>query len=898
MIYSARSSTSYSFSYVRRARLFVAPLVLAASLTLVSLTLASSHSIAAINPPASAAAVELINVAETNSLSQMDETLSGLLASAKATSASNSPNLKLQEALVTASGAAAGRISFLFQSSRQTSDLSAQAQTLLLKNRELLKHLLQHNEAVIRHYQEHELDKMADPVAFFESEQWQMPQQLISLASYWSGWNGYYASLLMDDEAPLRKTVLEESIEAFSRSFIDFAEDEITTKSLYGRGLVYKQLSVYGRAAYDFKSVKQKVGPKHELYLSSLYQEALISHETNNTKVAKAILVNIQRNYLQEEIPDFIRLGLKKLRAELIIGSRTAQKTTSTQVPASVNTASAPKKQETEPVTDTITKAGQQLTDAEIQTQFQKLRSVAQNDRELFQEFYRFTATNAKTLSSLSYSELTPIAALAIADTHFKARSFDAALTLYTQLLKNRPKIIQPNADGLWLSTGHAYNQQKKWSQVTTLLGGFSAQFPESQLLKPAAELYYSAGIAQHRAGKTTASHREYIAATQNYVKHCSSCALIDDARYELGRYYIKQQKNALAVAVFAKIGRESKHYFVSSFHVADAQVSVLESLQRSAEPGKPDEASKRYELARRILSQYQKDGIKDKRAVPLRRNWLLLQARFDLLSTPLTPKPKYSAVVASLRNFERTSTAKNTAFDSLNITAKSLRSIALLYLAKDDEFELAIGQMSKAATSVSRNGALQPGAKRQYDALQRLGHRLYSRPAATTSKQSVIMTEASRRGAIYVYQQLALISAQNKEYLQHLDSIQFRIASLYRQDNRAADALEIYLALVVKNPDSADARYALASTYIELEQWKNSLEIWRQLSKGLDAGSPSWFEARYQTAFLMGKLDRPKQACSIAKMTRVLHPKVAQSRFSERFNSIEGESCKSPSNE
>ncbi|PCK09526.1 MAG: hypothetical protein COA42_03885, partial [Alteromonadaceae bacterium] len=252
---------------------------------------------------------------------------------------------------------------------------------------------------------------MADPAAFFESEQWQMPQQLISLASYWSGWNGYYASLLMEDEAPLRKTVLEESIEAFSRSFIDFAEDEITTKSLYGRGLVYKQLAVYGRAAYDFKSVKQKVGPKHELYLSSLYQEALISHDTNNTKVAKAILTNIQRNYLQEEIPDFIRLGLKKLRAELIIGSRTAQKATPSKAAASVDTAAAPTKQKTEPVTDTST--GLQLTDAEIQTQFQKLKSVAQNDQELFQEFYRFTATNAKTLSSLSYGELTPIAALA-----------------------------------------------------------------------------------------------------------------------------------------------------------------------------------------------------------------------------------------------------------------------------------------------------------------------------------------------------------------------------------------------------------------------------------------------------------------------------------------------------
>ena len=250
---------------------------------LLLLVLNTSATVAATKPLRSVTDIEQLNIAEANSLNEIESSLSRMVDASKYTTTETQANFKLQEALVIAAGATASKIFSLYQSpqkpttqpNKQSGSRRKHAETLLLENRELLQHLLKHNEAIVRHYQEQELDKMADPVKFFESEQWQMPQKLISLASYWSGWNGYYASLLMEPELALRKTILNESIEMFSRSFIDFAEDEITTKSLYGRGSVYKQLEIFGRAAYDFKSVKQRVGPEHPLYLSCLYQEAL-----------------------------------------------------------------------------------------------------------------------------------------------------------------------------------------------------------------------------------------------------------------------------------------------------------------------------------------------------------------------------------------------------------------------------------------------------------------------------------------------------------------------------------------------------------------------------------------------------------------------------------------------
>ena len=858
---------------------------------LLILLLNTNPTIAATKPLRSVTAVEQLNISETSSLNELESSLSRMVASSKkSTTDKTQANFKLQEALVIAAGDAASKIFSLYQSPQKPGNQSdnpstsrrKQAETLLLDNRELLQHLLKHNEAVVRHFQEHELDKMADPVKFFESEQWQMPQKLISLASYWSGWNGYYASLLMEPDLALRKTILNESIEMFSRSFIDFAEDEITTKSLYGRGLVYKQLEIFGRAAYDFKSVKQRVGREHPLYLSCLYQEALISYEKGNIKVAGAILNSIRSNYLQQDIPEPIRLGIKKLAAQFIISpDGKASKASPIIAKTSTQTGDKIAKPKQGKSSSETTKP---LSKTEINSRFQLLKSVANNDPELFDQFYQYSKQHFSGLTSLSYEELTPIGTLAVADAYFDARNFDAALVLYQQLLKNKPKVIQSHADGVWLRSAFIYSHQKKWSMATDLLAGFSKQFPGSNYLEQVAELYYSAAISQQRGAKNRSNHQTYIQATLNYVEHCQSCPRIDDAQYELGRYYIRQQKRAAALSAFSKVRPGSTHYFIASFHVAEAQISTLESLARKSQT-QSAEALKRHNAAKQILTRYRNTGVKDKAAAPLRPNWVLLQARFNLL--PIAPD--YAAAIARLERFNSLLPKDNTA-TPLRIRGATVRAIAYQRLEQHKQFETTITRLADKASGASA------AALPNYQALQRLANRFYHEAAITPVNQDSTEPTGTQSHAVsaaqFIYQQVAIISRNQTSTQKHLSAVEFRLAELYRRNQQLPQAVKIYRDLINQNPDSADTLYALGHTYRKMQQWRNALETWRQLSDGLDAGSPHWFEARYQTALSMQKLDRGDKACSIAKMTRILHPNLASSEFSQQFSTLETQSC------
>ena len=858
---------------------------------LLILLLNTNPTIAATKPLRSVTAVEQLNISEASSLNELESSLSRMVASSKQTTTGEAQaNFKLQEALVIAAGDAASKIFSLYQSPQKPANQSnnpptsrrKQAETLLLDNRELLQYLLKHNEAVVRHYQEHELDKMADPVKFFESEQWQMPQKLISLASYWSGWNGYYASLLMEPNLGLRKTILNESIEMFSRSFIDFAEDEITTKSLYGRGLVYKQLEIFGRAAYDFKSVKQRVDREHPLYLSCLYQEALISYEKGNIKIAGAILSSIRSNYLQQDIPESIRLGIKKLEAQFVI-SPDGKASKSAPMIAKAGAQTSAKKTELNPPPSS-TETAKSLSKTEVFTRFERLKSMAQDDSELFDQFYQFGKQHFTELASLSYAKLTPIGALAIADSYFESKNFDAALALYQVLLKNKPRVIQSHADGVWLRSAYIYNHQKKWSMATDLLAVFSKQFPDSRYLEQVAELYYSAAISLQRSAKNRSNHQTYIQASLNYVEHCHSCPRIDDAQYELGRYYIKQQKRAAALSAFAKVGPDSTHYFIASFHVAEAQISTLESLARKGQI-QSTEALKRHKAAKQILTRYRNTGVKDKAAAPLRPNWILLQARFNLL--PMAPD--YAAAIARLEGFNTRLPKDNTA-TPLRIRAATVRAIAYQRLEQHKQFETTITRLADKASGASSS------ASARYQALQRLGNRFYHEAAIIpvnrdSTKPTPEQTQAVN-AARFIYQQLAVISNNQTSTQKHLPAVKFRLAELYRRDQQFPQAVKLYRELINLNPDSADTLYALGHTYRKMEQWRNALETWRQLSDGLEAGSPHWFEARYQTALSMRKLDRGDKACSIAKMTRILHPNLASSEFAQQFSALETESC------
>ncbi len=168
------------------------------------------------------------------------------------------------------------------RSAQETDAFKQDEKDIFMMNQEILKQILALNKKTISDIQEKKLDRMDDPSAFFKSPEWQEPQHLIALSSYWLGWNGYYCSLLFAENDATRKTLLEEAIESFSRSFIDSGEDAIIINSLFGRGLCYKQMKFYASALKDFKTVKETLKKDDPLYWKCGYEETLIRYETGD----------------------------------------------------------------------------------------------------------------------------------------------------------------------------------------------------------------------------------------------------------------------------------------------------------------------------------------------------------------------------------------------------------------------------------------------------------------------------------------------------------------------------------------------------------------------------------------------------------------------------------------
>jgi hypothetical protein len=233
-----------------------------------------------IGPLCRAGSIGQIQIDPINSFDEMATALSILEASAGEAIIQDRLTYEFQKSVLSLAGECISRLAYLCQASRyDPNTVRRTGKTLFLVNRDIIKCILTINEKTIRDFQEVTLDKTEDPLAFFQTPRWQHPQQLISLSSYWLGWNGYYASLVIPENDRIRRQMLEESIEGFSRAFIDIEEENVVTKSLYGSGLCYRQLNVYQSALHDFKSVKGRIEKDPMLYLRCLYEEAMIGYQ-------------------------------------------------------------------------------------------------------------------------------------------------------------------------------------------------------------------------------------------------------------------------------------------------------------------------------------------------------------------------------------------------------------------------------------------------------------------------------------------------------------------------------------------------------------------------------------------------------------------------------------------
>ncbi|MGD9222201.1 MAG: tetratricopeptide repeat protein [Desulfobacteraceae bacterium] len=793
-----------------------------------------------------------VEIDQINSFDEMTAALSFLKTSAAEATAQGAFTYEFQKNILTRAGACISRMAYLCQANKNDPKTVRRAgKTLFSANRDIIKHILTTNEKTIRHFQEVTLDKIEDPQAFFQTPQWQHPQQLISLSSYWLGWNGYYASLVIPENAPLRRQMLEESIDGFSRAFIDFAEEDVVTKSLYGRGLCYRQLNVYQSALYDFKSVKDRIKNDPLLYTRCLYEEAMISYQTGNFRLTLSKLDQIQEVYAKDKIPDTMAASMEQLRADVFL-------------------AQLEKKTE---------KAGEQKTahDDNYLSTFKEMKQLAVNSGRINERFYQYVQANAAKLEHLAYAELGPVAAMAIGDWYFGKKEYDKALSYYQGLHADNTLTFSQNLDRLQYRTAYIYFEKQQWHKVVGLLAAFYKRYPESRLAKQAASLYYAAASHNYKNSDDSASYEMFIKAIQKYLKMCDSCNGRSEARFHLGRYYQKNGDVERALNEFSKVAVDSSNYYQAKYYVLESCLAQLDELGKKGQVYS-EETMRAYQDGVRIIDEWRR-AEPDERGAANRKKlqpyMIVLQAKLHLFGG----SDAWSKGLELVEGFQDQYPRANALF----VDAAKLRVEYYLLLQKAKVFEAEIdGFINTTPMDPSRYAGLHDLADKFYTASKRAA----AKPENSDSSRHAL-------AALMIYEKLYTISRENKSYASYCDPIQLRMAQICLEEKRMDRAAELFTDILQRAPHSADAVYGLGLIYERRGQWQKALETWRKFSDGVEAGTHHWFQSRYRTAVALHQLGKTERACTVVTMTLVLHPNFNGDELKKKFLDFQLERCK-----
>ena len=132
---------------------------------------------------------------------------------------------------------------------------------------------------------------------------------------------------------------------------------------------------------------------------------------------------------------------------------------------------------------------------------------------------------------------------------------------------------------------------------------------------------------------------------------------------------------------------------------------------------------------------------------------------------------------------------------------------------------------------------------------------------------------DACEELALTVYTGMASIASKHTAYREYLDVVQLRMAEMLMAGGQLESAGRLYRELLKRTPDTADALSNMGKIYEKQGNWDQALEVWRTYSKGIEAGSDAWLDARYRIAMAHRKMGREPEACEVITMIRVLHP-------------------------
>lgn len=787
--------------------------------------------------------------ADLESVDRIGNTVRRITRSLNGAFEANKISFEFQKQAVTDSGECLSALVALQGKAPSRSRAVKQAEKEIFLNiRSILKKVLLRNENIIQDLQENTLDKLQDPSAFLKSSNWQDPQLLISMSSYWIGWNGYYTGLLLDGDDPMLDTVLQEAINGFSRAFIDFHEDAVIMRSLLGRALCYGKLKIYDKAMQDLKSVKKKAGKNDPLYVRCLYEEIRMLYETGNYEIAIRSVENLKEDFPDEKIPEEIRKPLENIQAKVLVALVEKQEKESPEAPAP---------------------SGK----SHLKT-LKKLRRMEDNPAGAA-ELYRYVQQNADDFKNMHYTHLGPVAAVALGDLMFEKKEYDPALKYYLPVSKDSSALAADHLEGVWFHTAYIYCKKELYRDALYYLKRFNKKFDKSVFRDQAASLYYAAATRQYRRKNTSKGYKTLIDAVSEYIRMCGgSCPEMSEAHFTMGKHYQKTGRHKKAATEFSKVYDNSPNYALAVFYRIQYYVDELEYMEAQG-LNHSKTARRIYKKGTSLLASYGKRARKDPSAKALKPHLLLLESSLSLYGPDADIRKKWK----NLKNFEKRFPAEKDLF----LNAFKLRMTIYHRLEMQQEAEKELRRFAAARSGNAEACAMLKG----------LGEK-FERKGKSPAKKGLKTGSGQHRDfALLTYDCLQEISCGQSEKDKYCDFAQLAMARIFIDRGQLDEAEAVYLNLLKHNNLSADAVFSLGLLYEKRQQWEKALNTWRKFSDGVKSGTYHWYESRYKTAFALSRLGDNDKACDILNITLVLHPDLGSAELMNRYLALKSEICK-----
>ncbi len=804
---------------------------------------------------AAAGEVSSLNIAQMGSLSEIKTALSALASGFASVKAQSQLSFDQQKMLATKSGDCISRLVELSQKADMTQAAQKEAfAAAFLKNGELLRGMASYNQARIDTVLEERPGSAEDKSALFASTEWRQSQYLISLASYWLGWNGYYGALLYPEYSPPRTSQMEEAITGFSRAIMDFQEQSVVNRSLFGRALCLKELGRHEKAQQELQSLMAKVSREDVLYAQAGYERALISYQEGKKELASKQLQEVQEGARPCAAGQGVREKIKTLQTTIALGI--AEKKTAAQAGGGKESGR-----------DTV----------------RELKKIAEADPGQGAILYRYAFEHATELADMADAELGGMGAMALADWYFDKKQYDKAIEHYRRLYSSPDATVKSHFDDVCFRLAYCLSQQQQWQEALSCLETMFEKFPKSSFGGKAACLYYAVAARLYKTSPAEATYGRYIKAAECYVKNCPDGQDKSEAHFQLGQYYQHKNRTAEALQEFSLVKNDSSHFAeaqkagrASEAERLQANSEKLEELERQGK-GKSDEALQLYRETVKQAEQWNKQlGTKTDAAGSMDSDSHLvcLLARLYMRG----PEPDYKKALPLLQNFESRFPVTRQR-ELLYGMVKKLRLECYLQLHMLAEAEREIGAIA-GASSLDRETV---------SFVLDLADTYYTR-AKDTGYAPVSAEHA--RTALAIYKKLSGSIAAHDTFKELSAPVEMRLAELYTTVGQPEQAAAIYRKRLEQNTSSAEAIYKLGLIYEQQNKWQDAFDTWLRFSKGLAPGSAQWFEARFREAEALSRLGKQADACQIIAATKTKYSDFGNGDYRQRFIDLAGSIC------